>query len=137
MVYGVGTNTEVLEIWTEVTVAPTKQEELVTLVQYLMSGIYVYRWDFFGHANLLHVSIPLYNLFAGNRFVNPGDYPVCPTGGITMWISLQGHGNVETRMATLDGDMVAMDGRNFHVDQISRVAKIHLQVISRVSNLQK
>ena len=54
-----------------------------------------------------------------------------------MWISLQEHGNVRILMTNLDADMVAMDGKKFHVDQISRMDKIYNQVISRVSNLQK
>jgi len=61
-----------------------KQEGITTLIQYLMSGILVCRQDFMGHTDLLHVSIPLYNFVAGDRFVNPGENLAYPAGGMSM-----------------------------------------------------
>ena len=56
MVCGVATNTDVPKIWSDVAATPTKQEELVTLIQYLMSGMTVCRYNFLGDADLIHVS---------------------------------------------------------------------------------
>ena len=119
MVCGVATNAEVPDIWSQVAAAPTKQEGLAILVQYLMSGMQICRHDFMGHADLLHVSIPLYNFVAGDRFTNPGENPACPAGGMSLWTSLQGVTDIGYRMATADADMVALDGRNAATDQIA------------------
>ena len=54
-----------------------------------------------------------------------------------MRTSLQGHGDFGIRMTTLDTDIVAMDGRNSHANQIYQAAKIYLQAISGASNIQK
>ena len=54
-----------------------------------------------------------------------------------MWSTLQGKGDVGSRMASADADLAALDGRNAMSDQIARAAKVHLQVISGASNLQK
>ena len=75
MVCGVATNAEVLEIWADIADAPTRQEGLATLVQYLMAGMQVFRREFIGHADLLHVFIPLYNFVARDRFTNPEENP--------------------------------------------------------------
>ena len=137
MVCGVSTNAEVPGIWSDVAAAHSKQEGLALLVQYLMSGMQVCRRDFMGHADLLHVSIPLYNFVAGDRFTNPGDNPACPAGGMSLWTSLQGQNDIGYRMATADADMAALDGRNAAADQIARAARIHLQVINEARNLQE
>ena len=84
MVYGVATNADVAEIWPNVAASPIKQEGLATLVQYLMSSMWVFRQDFMGHANLLHISIPMYNFVTRDRFTNPGENLACPTGSMSM-----------------------------------------------------
>ena len=56
---------------------------------------------------------------------------------MSMWNSLQGHGDAGTCMVTSDADMVAMYRRNTHTDQISQAVEVHLHPISGVSNLQK
>ena len=109
----------------------------MTLVQYIMSGMLVCRRDFLGYADLFHVSIALYNVVAGDRFVNLGDNPACLTGGISMWTSLHGHVDVGDRMATADSDLSALDGRNAQADQIARAAKVHLVPISGARTLQQ
>ena len=94
------------KIWSDVSAAPTKQEGLVTLIQYLMPGMIFFRQDFLGHADLLHVNTTLYNFVASDRFINPGDNPACLTVGFSMWTSLQGHVCVGAWMATADSDML-------------------------------
>jgi hypothetical protein len=107
MICGVSTNAEIPRIWMEVAAASTRQEGLALLVQYLLSGMATCRREFHGHADLLHVSIPLYNFVAGDRFVNPGENPACPAGGMSFWTSLQGQGDVGLRMAAADADVAA------------------------------
>ena len=118
-------------------VTPTKQEGLATLVQYLMSGMRVYRGYFMGHVDLLHISIPLYNFVAGDRFTNPSENTVCPAGGMSMWTSLQSQIDIGYRMTTTDADMAALDGRNAAADQIARAVRIHLQPIHEAHSLQQ
>ena len=67
---------------------------------------------------------------SGDRFFNPGDNLACPTGGISMWNSLQGHRDVRTRMTTSDAYMVKIDGIKTQVDQIVRVTMVYLHAIS-------
>ena len=40
-------------------------------------------------------------------------------------------------MASADADLTALDGRNAQADQVARTAKVHLQLISGVTNLQR
>ena len=68
----------------------SRHEGHIRLVTHLMSSMPDYRRDFQGHTNLMHYSVPLYNFVAGNRFVNLGENPTCPSdGGGSIWISLQ------------------------------------------------
>ena len=106
----VATNEEIPAIWTEVQSCTSKQAGLALFVQYLMAGIGACRHQFFGHSNILHCSVPLYFFFAGDRFVNLGKNPSCPAGGMSMWITLQGRGDIGTRMTLTDADLAALDG---------------------------
>ena len=137
MVCGVATDQDIPGIWEEVGAASNKQAGLAMLVQYLMGDMRVCRRTYLGHSDLLHCSIPLYNFVAGDRFVNPGENPACPAGGMSMWTTLQGLGDIGDRMASADADLTALDGRNALADQVARAAKVHLQPISGASNLQK
>ena len=137
MICGVATNSGIPTIWGEVAAAPNKQSGLAMLVQYLMGDMTSCRRTYLGHSDLLHCSIPLYNFVAGDRFVNPGENPACPAGGMSMWTTLQGTGDVGERMASADADLTALDGRNAQADQVARAAKVHLQPISGATNLQR
>ena len=90
------------------------------------------RRDFLGHADLLHCSTPFFNFVAGDRFVNPGENPACPAGA-----TLQGRGNIGTRISDTNAELMALDNRNAQADQISRAAKVHLQALGGATNLQK
>ena len=121
----------------EVVGVTTKQAGLALLVQFLMGGISVCHRDFLGYSDLLHCSIPLHNFVAGNRFVNPGENPACPAGEISMWTTIQGEEYVGERIASVDANLTALDSRNAVADQIARTARVHLQTISRATNLQR
>ena len=56
---------------------------------------------------------------------------------MSMWTTLQGTGDVGERMASADADLTALDGRNALAEQVARAAKVHLQPISGVTNLQR
>ena len=95
------------------------------------------RRDFLGHADLLHCSTPFYNFIAGDRFVNPGENPACPAGGMSLWTTLQGRGDIGTRIRDTNAELIALNNRNAQADLISRAAKVHLQALGGAANLQK
>ena len=102
------------------------------LVHFLMVGMKKFRHDFMEHADILNVSILLYNFIAGDRFINPGENPACPAGGMSLWTTLQEKTDVGYRMVTADADMAAVDGRNAAADQICIAACTHLQHLSLI-----
>ena len=69
MICGVATNTYVPKIWSDIAASPIKQEGLAILVQYLMSGMTVCYRDFLGRADLLRVSIAIYNIVIAIKFL--------------------------------------------------------------------
>ena len=77
---GVATNAEIPVICFKVHACTTKQVGLALLVQHLMVGMGTCWHQLFGHSNILHYSVPLYNFVAGDRFVNLGENPACPAG---------------------------------------------------------
>ena len=69
--------------------------------------------------------------------MNPGENLVCPVGGMSMWITLHGKGNIGKWTALVDANFSTLDGRNTMADQITQAVKVHLQTISGAMNLQK
>ena len=136
-VCGVATDAGIPPIWAEVQAASTKQSGFSLLSQYLLTGMGECRRDFLGHADLLHCSTPFYNFIAGDRFVNPGENPACPAGGMSLWTTLQGRGDIGTRIGDTNAELIALDNRNAQADLISRAAKVHLQALGGAANLQK
>ena len=106
-------------------------------MQYLLSDIATCHHEFHGHADLLYVSIPLYNFVEGDRFLSPGENPAYPLGGMSFWTSFQRQGDVGLRMTVVDADVAALNARNTMADQISRASKVTLQCIAGALNLQK
>ena len=85
-------NDAIPDIWKEVHSSPSHQTGLALLAQYMVSGMSNYRKEFSGRANIMHCIVPLYNFMAGGRFVNPGENPACPAGGMSTRTTLQGRG---------------------------------------------
>lgn len=85
-----------------------------------------YKRDFFLHADLLHYATPLYNFVFGDCFANPGENPAYPTGGMSIWTTLQGRGDIGDRIGETNAEMTDLDYRNAHADQIIRAVKVHL-----------
>ena len=48
--------------------------------------------------------------------MNPEENLVCPTGGMSMWTTLQGKGGIGERMTLADTDVSTLDGKNTMVD---------------------
>ena len=118
MICGVISNHGIPSIWGNVAAYTNKQSGLAMLVQYLMGDMTSCRRTYLSHSDLLHCSILLYNFVAGDRFVNMGENPTCPAGGISMWTTLQGTGDVGEKMALADVDLTALNGRNALADQV-------------------
>ena len=91
-VCGVATDAEVLPIWREVAQAPTKGAALSILNQYLWARREVCRRQFYRTADMMHVCGARFIFVHGNRFMNPGDDPTCPAGGLSFWSTQQGRG---------------------------------------------
>ena len=91
---GVTKNAEISWIWLEVFRAPTKAAALEVLSKYLWARREVFRRDFFGSTDMLHVCGSLFIFVHGDRFVNPRLDPDCPAGGMSFWTTRQGGDNV-------------------------------------------
>ena len=52
--------------------------------------------------------------------MNPGENLVCPAGGMSMWTTLQGKGDIGKWMALADANFSTLDGRNTMTDQITQ-----------------
>ena len=111
------------------TTAPSKQEGIAILSQYILTGMELCCRDFHCHAKLLHVEGGLYNFFPGDRFVNPGMNPAYPVGGFLMCKGLQGAEDDREAITASDVDMAELDGINSALDQIVRAAWVVLRVL--------
>ena len=79
---GVAGDDEVPSIWRDMALARTKAEGLALLFQFFLTGMSACQSIFHGHADLLHISLRLFNFIARFAFTNHGNHAVCPSGGI-------------------------------------------------------
>ena len=68
----------------------TKVEGLALLSEFFLTGMSACQSKFHGHADLLHISLPLFNFVTRGAFINHGNHPASLLGGISVWTSLQG-----------------------------------------------
>ena len=87
---GVAGDDDIPSIWRGMELARTKAEGLALLFQFFLTGMSACQYNFHGHAELLHISLPLFNFFTRGAFTDHGNHPACPPGGIYPWTSLQG-----------------------------------------------
>ena len=80
---GVAGDDDVPSIWREMKFARTKAEGLALLSQFFLTGMSAYQSTFHGHADLLHIFLPLFKFVAMGAFTNHGNHPACPLGGIS------------------------------------------------------
>ena len=73
--YGVATIREVTVFWSEIVEAPTKQEGISILSQYLLMWMELCHRNLHMRAKILHVGGALYKFVSRYRFVNPGTNP--------------------------------------------------------------
>ena len=92
---------------------------------------------FHGHADLLQISLPLFNFVVRGAFTNHGNHQACPSGGISSWTSLQGMGDRGDAVASTLAYIGAKDSRLANADSLARRAKVTLSVIVGADNLRR
>ena len=79
---GVAGNDDVPYIWREMALERTKAEGLALLSQFLLTGMSAGQYIFHGHADFLHIYLPLFNFVTRVAFTNHGNHPACLLEGI-------------------------------------------------------
>ena len=113
----------------------TKAEGLELLYQLFLTGMSVCQLEFHVHADLLHISVPLFNFVTREAFNNHGNYPVCPSGVISAWTSLQGLGDRGAAVASNLADIRSQVSCLTNADSLACGAKVALSVIVNSDNL--
>ena len=116
------------------TLTQTKADVLAQISQFFLTGMSTYLLEFHGHADLLHISLPLFNFFTRGAFTNHGNPPACPLGDISGWTSLQILGGRGAAVVLTLADIGAQDSRLINADNLSRGAKVTLLVIFGLDN---
>ena len=117
--------------------ARTKAEGLALLLQFFLTGMSACQSTFHGHADLLHISLPLFNFVARGAFTNHGKHPTCPPGGISPWTSLQGMGDRGEAVASTLTEIGAQESRLANAYSLARGAKVTIYVIFGADNLRR
>ena len=107
------------------------------LAQFFLTGMIAYQSEFHDHADLIHISLPLFKFFMRGAFINHSNHPTCPSGGIYAWTSLQGMGDRGKAVALTLADFGAQDSRLTNADNLARGAKVTLSVIVGSENLRR
>ena len=92
---------------------------------------------FHGHADLLHISLPLFNFIARGAFTNHGNHPACPSGGISPCTSLQGMGDRGEDVTSNLAGIGAQASCLANADSLACGAKVTLSVIVGADNLHR
>ena len=90
---GMAGDNDVPSIWGEMALARTKAKGLALISQFFLTGMSACQSTFHGHAELLHIYLPLFNFVSRCAFTNHGNHLACPLGGISPRTSLQGMGD--------------------------------------------
>ena len=78
---------------------------------------------------------PSLTLSQGGCFINHGNHPACPLGGISVLTSLQGMGDRGASVALTLADIRAQGSRLANADSPNHGAKVTLSVIVGSENL--
>ena len=113
------------------TLAHTKAEGLALLSQFFLTGMSACQSIFHGHAEILHISLPLFNFVARGAFANHGNHLACPSRGISPWTSLQGMGDRGEAVASTLSDIGAQDSRPTMTDSVTLAPRDRLSALSR------
>ena len=76
-IYGVAGDDDVPSIWRDMALACTKEEGLALLLQFFLTRMSACQSIFHGHADLIHISLPLFNFVTRDAFTNYGNHPDC------------------------------------------------------------
>ena len=128
---------DVPSIWRKTALARTKAEGLALLLQFFPTGMSACQSTFHGQADLLHISLPLFNFVARGAFTNHGNHPACPSGVVSPWTSLQGMGDRGEAVALTLADIGAQDSRLANAGSLARGSKVRLSIIVGADNLRR
>ena len=106
------------------------------LSQFFLTGMSTFQLEFHGNADLLHISLPLFNFVTRGAFTNHRDHPACPSGGIYGWTPLQGLGDRGAAVASTLADIGDQESRLSNTDNLSCGEKVTLSVIFGLDNLR-
>ena len=88
----------------------------------------MYRQQFFGAADMMHVCGALFMFVHGDRFMNPGADPACPVRGLSFWSTRQGAGVLREEIAETEGMITALDGTNVRQEEVTSATRVKLVV---------
>ena len=81
-IYGVAEEKDVPSIWREMALAWTKAEGLDLMSQFFLTGMSACKLEFHGNADLLHISLTLFNFVTKGAFTDHISHPACLSGGV-------------------------------------------------------
>ena len=117
--------------------ARTKFEGLALLLKFFLTGMSVCQSIFHGHADLLHISLPLFNFVTRGVFTNHCNHLACPSGGISPLTSLQGMVDRGEAVASTLAGIGYQDSRLANADSLAHGAKVTMSVIAGSDNLRR
>ena len=112
-----------------------KAEGLVLLSQFFLTGMIACLSEFHGHADLLHISFPLFNFFTRGEFTNHINHTVCRLGRISGWTPLKVLGGRNSSIVSTLAEIGAQDSCLVNADNLACGSKITLSVIVDLYNL--
>ena len=89
---GVAGDKNITSIWRDMLLARTESEGLALMSQLFLTEMSACLSKFHDHADLLHISLPLFILVMKGAFTNHNNHMPCLSGGISDLTSLQGLG---------------------------------------------
>ena len=114
-----------------------KVEGLSLLSQFFLTGMSACLSKFYGHEDLLNISLPIFKFVTRGAFNNHGNHPACLSVGISGWTSLKGLGNRGAEVASTLADIGAQDSRLINAEKLACGEKVTLSVIFGSENLRR
>ena len=78
---------------------------------------------------MMNVYGALFMFVHGDRFMNTGSDPACPTGGRYLWSTWQGAGVLGEEIAETEGKITALDGTDVRHEEVTSATWVKLAVI--------
>ena len=118
-IYGVSGDNDVPSFRRETALARTNSKGLALLSQFFLTGMSAFLSEFHRHADLLNISLPLFNFFTRGAFTNHSNHPAGLSGGISGWTSIQSLGGRGAAVASNLADIGAQDSRFVNADNLA------------------